>query len=127
MLALLGEAPDFALAVIHFLARRLQHVTSLLEEVTLFTTRERAARYVLRQAAGEATRPLVQTEIASLIGTTREGVARALRALETDGAIELRHGRGARSPPLGADCRRLPAWKVTIVTATADSRGDDRM
>ncbi|MBV9279834.1 MAG: Crp/Fnr family transcriptional regulator [Chloroflexi bacterium] len=93
VLALLGEAPDFALAVVHFLARRLQHVTSLLEEVTLYTTRERAARYVLRRAAGEATRPLVQAEIASLIGTTREGVARALRALEAAGAIELRHGR----------------------------------
>ena len=38
-------------------------------------------------------RRLTQTEMAALVGSTREVVGRVLKELETAGAIEMRHGQ----------------------------------
>jgi DNA-binding FadR family transcriptional regulator len=42
---------------------------------------------------GQHVHRLTQTEMAALVGSTREVVGRALKELETTGAIEMRHGQ----------------------------------
>lgn len=87
----LEQAPALALGVIQTLSSRLRHLVGLVEDLSLRTTIGRVARLLLEQA--EMTGRLTQQEMASMVGTVREVVGRALHELEQMGAISLDRGK----------------------------------
>jgi CRP-like cAMP-binding protein len=87
---LVGECPELALAILRDFAGRLDHLTHLVEDLSLRTVRSRLARFLLRQAeAGEVTREWTQEEIATYLGTVREMVGRTLRGLADAGLVRV--------------------------------------
>ncbi len=89
--------PEVAEAVVLTLAKTLRHLVSLVEDLSLRHVTARVAKILLDQETsvqqGQQVRRLTQTEMAALVGSTREVVGRALKELETAGAIEMRHGQ----------------------------------
>ncbi len=94
---LLLANPHFALATIELLCRRLRDVSEHFEAVALHSVDVRLARLLLDVLAGShgeacrapasVTLDMSQTELAFLIGTTRQRANAALSALESAGAI----------------------------------------
>ncbi len=90
MLRQVNECPALALALLNSLASRLDHLVSLVEDLSLRTVRGRLARFLLEQAeAGTVTRRWTQEEIASQLGTVRDMVGRTLRAFAAAGMVRL--------------------------------------
>jgi CRP/FNR family transcriptional regulator len=79
LVALIRAAPEIGLGVIRVMARRLRHLTRLVEDLSFRHVTARVAKLLLQHAASP--------------GTAREGVARALRVLEQQGAIEVHRGQ----------------------------------
>ncbi len=87
---LVEERGDLALAVLRDFADRLDHLTDLVEDLSLRTVRGRMVRFLLKRAeAGEVTRRWTQEEMAAYLGTVRDMVGRTLRALAKDGLIRV--------------------------------------
>jgi CRP/FNR family transcriptional regulator len=81
---------DLALALLQDFADRLDHLTDLVEDLSLRTVRGRLARFLLRQAeAGAVTRQWTQAEIAARLGTVREMIGRTLRSFVDAGLIRM--------------------------------------
>jgi CRP/FNR family cyclic AMP-dependent transcriptional regulator len=88
---LLATNPRVAANVIRVLAGRLRHLTTLVEDLSFHDTAQRVAGLLLEESARSGgTVTLSQQEMAMRIGTAREMVSRALRALEQRGAITRR-------------------------------------
>ncbi len=94
---LILERPGVAEAAVRSLAGALRHLVTLVEDLSFRHVTERVAKILLDQeeavAHGQAPHRLTQQEMAAMAGTAREMVGRALKELETAGAIELRQGR----------------------------------
>ena len=95
---LIRERPGVAEATVRSLAAALRHLVTLVEDLSFRHVRARVAKILLEQEertlSGEpAAHRLTQQEIAALAGTAREMVGRALKELETAGAIHSAHGR----------------------------------
>jgi CRP/FNR family cyclic AMP-dependent transcriptional regulator len=91
---LVGEVPQLALALLQDFAGRLDHLTNLVEDLSLRTVRERLARFLLEHAqAGETTQQWTQDEIAAHLGTVRDMVGRALRAFADAGLVRMERQR----------------------------------
>lgn len=89
-LRLVAECPELALALLQDFAERLDHLTNLVEDLSLRTVRARLARFLLEQAeAGTVTRRWTQGEIAATIGTVRDMVGRTLKAFADAGLIRM--------------------------------------
>jgi len=95
---LVGECPELALAILRDFAERLDHLTNLVEDLSLRTVRGRLARFLLEHAStglngtgemGEITRRWTQEEIAAHIGTVRDMVGRTLRAFADASLIRM--------------------------------------
>lgn len=94
--ALVRTSPEIALGVIRVFARRLRHMTRLIEDLSFRHVTARVAKLLLQAAHGEgaaAGSRLTQQEMAAMIGTAREVVARSLRTLEQQGAIQVERGQ----------------------------------
>jgi len=100
MLGVLREYPAVAEAVLQVFASRLRHLVALVEDLSFRQVTARVARIVLQSIAphegvgagvGGRVR-ITQREIAEMAGTSREVAARALKALEEAGAIDVRRG-----------------------------------
>ncbi len=82
-----------AWALIESIARRTRYLVGLVQDLSLRSVKSRLAKLLLDQAnAGEddvLLRMLTQEEMASRLGTVREVVGRALRALAATGLIEF--------------------------------------
>lgn len=94
---LIIERPGVAEATVRSLATALRHLVTLVEDLSFRHVRARVAKILLEQeerAAGveQSSRRLTQQEIAAMAGTAREMVGRALKELETEGAILNEHG-----------------------------------
>lgn len=90
--------PEVAEAVVQTLASALRHLVVLVEDLSLRHVTARVAKILLDQETSSVTTGqqgyrLTQTEMAAMAGTAREVVGRALKVLETAGAIEMRQGR----------------------------------
>jgi CRP-like cAMP-binding protein len=89
--------PEVAEAVVFTLAKTLRHLVALVEDLSLRHGTARVAKILLDQEIstqqGQHVHRLTHTEMAALVGSTREVVGRALKELETTGAIEMRHGQ----------------------------------
>lgn len=109
---LVGECPELALALLQDFAGRLDHLTDLVEDLSLRTVRGRLARFLLEHGSSEhgssehgssehggtvgdgtVTRRWTQDEIAAHIGTVRDMVGRTLRAFVDAGLMEMRRQR----------------------------------
>ena len=94
---LIKTRPEVAEAVVLTLAKTLRHLVALVEDLSLRHVTARVAKILLDQEIsaqqGQQVHRLTQTEMAALVGSTREVVGRALKELETAGAIEMRHGQ----------------------------------
>jgi len=87
---LVSTFPNLALALLQDFADRLDHLTDLVEDLSLRTVRGRLARFLLQQAeAGAVTRQWTQAEMAARLGTVREMIGRTLRALADAGLIAM--------------------------------------
>lgn len=87
---LLRESPDLALALLHDMAQRLDHLTNLVENLSLRTVRGRLARFLLDHAQGtEVARRWTQDEIAAHLGTVRDMVGRTLRSFADGGLLRI--------------------------------------
>lgn len=92
MQRLLEEHPALARIVIENLAERVQHLVSLVEDLSLRTVEARLARLLLEQASGgtvERRRWATQAEMAARLGTVPDVLNRALRGLVEDALIEV--------------------------------------
>lgn len=98
---LIGERPGLAVAAVQTLARALRALVTLVEDLSFRHVSGRVAKILLEQEeqnaqdtmAGERSqRRLTQQEIAAMAGTAREMVGRALKELETAGAIRNERG-----------------------------------
>ncbi len=74
-------------------SRRLSLYLNLVDDLTFKSVPERLASFLIRQAnvdcKGDSMCRLTQSEVASLLGTKREVVSRALKRLSEQGIIEL--------------------------------------
>jgi len=91
---LVGECAELALVVLRDFADRLDHLTDLVEELSLHTVRGRLARFLLEHAeAGGVSRRWTQEEIAAHLGTVRDMVGRTLRAFADAGLVRMERQR----------------------------------
>lgn len=91
-LSLVADCPA-ALTIIRLFAARLRHLTLLVEDLSFRHVVNRLAKALLELAVvegGPSPVPrLTQEEMASMVGTVRDVIGRALRALEKAGAIKI--------------------------------------
>jgi CRP/FNR family transcriptional regulator len=85
---LIGEYPELALALLQDFAERLDHLTDLVEDLSLRTVRGRLARFLLEHVdEKEISRRWTQDEIAAHLGTVRDMVGRTMRAFVDAGLV----------------------------------------
>jgi CRP/FNR family transcriptional regulator len=90
LLRLVTTSPDLALALLRDFADRLDHLTDLVEDLSLRTVRGRLARFLLEQAEADAvTRRWTQADMAARLGTVREMIGRTLRSFADAGLIRF--------------------------------------
>jgi CRP/FNR family cyclic AMP-dependent transcriptional regulator len=91
---LVGECRELAVAMLEDFAGRLDHLTGLVEDLSLRTVRGRLARFLLEHAgSGGVTRRWTQEEIAAHLGTVRDMVGRTLRAFVDAGLVQMERQR----------------------------------
>ena len=92
---ILRDHPQVVMDIIQVLDQRVQHLVSLVEDLSFKRVDSRVAKILLEHAgdgAGQNPR-LTQQEMAAMAGTAREMVGRSLKTLEEDGAIRLERHR----------------------------------
>ncbi|MBN1953642.1 MAG: Crp/Fnr family transcriptional regulator [Anaerolineae bacterium] len=91
---LVAQHPALALAMLRDFAARLDHLTNLVQDLSLRTVRGRLARFLLEQAeAGAVTRRWTQEEMAAQLGTVRDMVGRTVRAFVDAGLVRVERQR----------------------------------
>lgn len=94
LLRLVREIPELALALLRDFADRLDHLTDLVEDLSLYTVRARLARFLLKYGEeGEPGRCWTQEEIAAHLGSVRDVVGRTLREFAEAGLVRLERQR----------------------------------
>jgi CRP/FNR family transcriptional regulator len=81
------DEPAFRSFVMAAMSGRIFELMATLEELATTTVLQRVASYLVRSANGRDVVPGTQVTIASELGTAREVVFRALRALATRGLV----------------------------------------
>lgn len=87
--------PGTALALVELLCDRLRRSDERMVDIGLTSLPERLARALLRrfdEGSRKHRKALSQTELADMVGSTRESVNRALRAWHRDGIVQLDNG-----------------------------------
>ena len=85
---MLKTYPDLSFAVLSDFANRLDHLTNLVEDLSLHSVRGRLARFLLDQAdRGELNERWTQDEVAAHLGTVRDVVGRTLRDFMDAGLV----------------------------------------
>jgi len=100
LLELMDVDPQVSHALMDSLAGLYRHLMALVEDLSFLHVSERIARVLLQSlsphpglgAGVDMQRRPTQTDIAEMIGSSREVVGRALRAFEDAGAIRIDHG-----------------------------------
>jgi len=92
LLRLLDQHPALGRVIIQNMAHRIQHLMSLVEDLSLLSVEARLARLLLKQASGDVIlrrRWATQAEMASRLGTVPDVLNRALRSLVDEELIAL--------------------------------------
>lgn len=93
------EKPEVGLKIMHLLSERLRRYETRLEDITMKDVRTRLASIIVMLVESEGVRSGTGYRIAAhytherlgtMIGTKREAVTRAFRALQDEGVVELR-------------------------------------
>ncbi len=101
-MALLDRHPQVSKAALKLLSSRQRTLGSVVEDLALRDVTTRVARLLLGcmgqhahivENAPDACAHITHQEIASMVGSVREVVQRALKELERDGAIALERSR----------------------------------
>ncbi len=101
-LAFVMEHPQVAMSLLVVLSQRLRHTNLLVHDAAFFDVRGRLARVLLELARADGeTGPggalvcpqLTQSELASMVGVTRESINKWLRYYERSGTLTRRRGR----------------------------------
>ena len=89
------DYPQVSLNIISVLSLRVQHLVSLVEDLSFRHVTGRVAKILLEYAGnGTGQNPrLTQQEMAAIAGTAREMVGRSLKILEEEGTIRLDNHR----------------------------------
>jgi CRP/FNR family transcriptional regulator, cyclic AMP receptor protein len=90
--SLVKDSPEFVRSFNQCLASRVRQTTNLVESLSFHHTRERLASFILAQSFAVNPPHLTHSDIASVVGTSREVVTRELRQLHCEGAISVNHG-----------------------------------
>jgi CRP/FNR family transcriptional regulator len=90
---LMAAEPAFRTFVLNAMSSRIFELMRALEEVTTSTMIRRVAAYLVRNAENDGVVTITQTRLAVELGTAREVVSRALRALAAQGLISSQRGR----------------------------------
>ncbi len=91
---ILKSRADFAYAAVVDFARRLERMTSLVEDLSLRSVRGRLARFLLDEAdRGSVSEQWTQDEIASRLGTVRDVIGRTLRGFMDAGLVRREGNR----------------------------------
>ena len=94
LLLLVKRHPDLGLVLLGDLADKLDHLTNLVETISLRSVRGRLARFLLDHAeSGQVARRWTLEDIAAQLGTVRDMAGRALRGLSDAGLIDLNRER----------------------------------
>jgi CRP-like cAMP-binding protein len=102
IMALMARYPQVGRAALKILSARQRSLTGMVEDLALRDVTSRVARLLLGcigrhehmiEKADQACARITHQEIASMVGSVREVVQRALKHLERDGAIKLERGR----------------------------------
>jgi CRP-like cAMP-binding protein len=96
----LREEHDFALELLSVLSRRLRRDARLVQDAAFLDVPARLARTLLRlsepiNGGGMRTPRMTQSDLAGIVGTTRETLNKWLRFYEDQGLIKLEHGHVA--------------------------------
>ena len=92
LLRLMDEQPRLARIITQNLARRVQHLIGLVEDLSLRTVESRLARLLLEQSSADVLarrRWATQAEMAARLGTVPDVLNRALRSLSEEGLIQI--------------------------------------
>jgi CRP/FNR family transcriptional regulator len=94
MLEVIRTRPEVAERTLKVFASRLRGLVNLVADLTHLDVPTRVARSLMTYAehSGSTSLEVNQTDIAAIVGTTREGVARALKRLEDEGAVTRQRG-----------------------------------
>ena len=91
---LVGDCAGLALATLRDFAGRLEHLTDLVEDLSLRSVRERLARFLLEHVeGGQVAQRWTQEEIAAHLGTVRDMVGRTLRTFADGGLLRIERQR----------------------------------
>lgn len=98
MQLLMRDLPAVSHNVTRILAARLRHLVELVEDLSFRHVTGRVAKILLQHVRasgsnGEGAERLTQQQMATMAGTAREMVGRALKGLEQAGAIKMERGR----------------------------------
>lgn len=92
LLALVADCPA-ARSIIELFAARLRHLTTVVEDLSFRSVVSRLAKMLLDSAVAEEGQSpvprLTQDEMATIIGSVRDVVGRALRTLQKTNAIKI--------------------------------------
>ena len=93
---ILKEYPEFGLTVMRFLAERLARMTDLIETLSLYSVRQRVAKFLIDEAdAIEKENDIrwTQTDMAKRLGTVRDVLGRTLRKFADEGLVRFERER----------------------------------
>lgn len=91
------DHPEMALGALQIMAGRLRHMTSLVEDLSLRRVAGRVAKHLLSETGNVV---MNQSQLAAMLGTSREMISRSLHAMADGGILEL---DGARVTVLDRD------------------------
>jgi len=87
---LVSVCPDLGLVMLQDFADKLDHLTDLVEDLSLRTVRARLARFLLEHAEEqEVPRRWTQDEMAARLGTVRDMIGRTLKAFADAGLLRM--------------------------------------
>lgn len=90
---LLRQHPEVDTRIMAAMAQKLRFAMNRFEQATLYDVKTRVAAFLLAQwRAGRPVCRLSQEELASMLGTVRQVLGRALGELQEAGAVRLRRG-----------------------------------
>jgi len=92
--SLLKSNASFSFRVLQYVSGRLQFMTEMVETLSLYSVRQRLAKFLVDQADAETgLESWTQGDIARRVGTVREVVARTLKEFEREGLISIERNR----------------------------------